>query len=57
MLPTSCRVLQASGGVIIGIPCLPMLRLSRISSRKLSGGHYIPPGLMAIKHTKFMKLT
>jgi hypothetical protein len=33
-----CMVLQASGGAIIGIPCLLMLRLSGISLRKLSGG-------------------
>jgi hypothetical protein len=35
---TSYIVLQSYGGVIIGIPCLLMLRWSGISLRKLSGG-------------------
>ena len=53
----SCMVQQAFGALIAYLPCLLMLRLHRMSSRLLLGGHHIPPGLMSMKHTEFMRLT
>jgi hypothetical protein len=53
----SCKDLQVFGGTIIGPPSLQMLRLFGTNSRKLSGDILFLPGLMAIKHTEFIKLT
>jgi hypothetical protein len=50
----TCRYLVDSPPIYLACECLGYL--GSIQECFL-GGHYIPPGLMAISHTEFMKLT